>query len=150
MKETTPAAMSPCASKVVSTVWWVLEKSTQKNRIPPLFCWITRGKRKEKHITNIANNSIGVVYNRLHHFIADSPWEASQINQRSLEIINKRSQTKFKKGFSLILDNSGHRKSGCDRALGSLRLASAPSSGNFTSGVGQQYIRPLRKRGSRE
>ncbi len=59
---------------------------------------------KGKTYLTLANNSIGVVYNRLHHFIADSPWEASKINQRRLEIINKRSQTKFKKGFSLILD----------------------------------------------
>ena len=44
----------------------------------------------------MANNSIGVVYNRLHHFIADSPWKPTQINQRRLEIINKRSQTLFK------------------------------------------------------
>ena len=105
-----------------------MEKPTPKNRIPPLFGWITRGKRKEKHITNIANNSIGVVYNRLHHFIADSPWEASIINQRRLEIINKLSQTKFKKEFSLILDDSGHRKSG-----------------NFTSVVGRQYIGEIGK-----
>ena len=63
--------------------------------MPPLSGWTTRGKRKEKHITNIANNSIGVVYNRLNHFIADSPWKPTQINQRRLEIINKRSQTLF-------------------------------------------------------
>ena len=43
----------------------------------------------------MANNSIGVVYNRLHHFIAYSPWKPTQINQRRLEIINKRSQTLF-------------------------------------------------------
>ena len=43
----------------------------------------------------MANNSIEVVYNRLHHFIADSPWKPTQINQRRLEIIHKRSQTLF-------------------------------------------------------
>ena len=83
---------------------------------------------KGKTYLTLANNSIGVVYNRLHHFIADSPWEPTQINQRRIEIINKRSQTKFKKGFSLILDDSGHRKSG-----------------NFTSGVGRQYIGEIGK-----
>ena len=115
------------------------EKPTPKNRIPPLFGWITRGKRKEKHITNIANNSIGVVYNRLHHFIADSPWEASQINQRRLEIINKLSQTKFKKGLSLILDDSGHRNC-APPAPRFPRRKDGARSGNFTSGVGRQYI----------
>ena len=76
----------------------------------------------------MANNSIGVVYNRLHHFIADSPWDASKINQRRIEIITSRSQTKFRRGFSLILDDSGHRKSG-----------------NFTAGVGRQYIGEIGK-----
>ena len=56
----------------------------------------------------MANNSIGVVYNWLNHFTPYSPWESTQINQLLLERINKPSQTKFKKGFSLILDDSGH------------------------------------------
>ena len=53
------------------------------------------GESERKNISQMANNSIGVVYNRLHHFIADSPWKPTQINQRRLEIINKRSQTLF-------------------------------------------------------
>lgn len=48
------------------------------------------------------NNSIGIVYNMLHNFISDSPWELNKINQPSLEIINKPFQAKFKKEFSLI------------------------------------------------
>ena len=51
------------------------------------------GESERKNISQMANNSIGVVSNRLHHFIADSPWKPTQINQRRLEIINKRSQT---------------------------------------------------------
>ncbi len=86
------------------------------------------GDIESKNISQMANNSIGVVYNRLHHFIADSPWETSQINQRRLEIINKRYQTKSKRGFSLILDDYGHRKS-C----------------NFTSKLGRQYIEKIGK-----
>ena len=54
--------------------------------------------------------------------------EPTQINQRRLDIINKRSQTKLKKGFNLILDDQGHRKSG-----------------NFTSVVGRQYIGEIGK-----
>ena len=67
------------------------------------------GESERKNIYQMANNSIGVV---------DNPWQPTQINQGHLEIIDKPSQTKFKKGFSWILDNSGHGKSG-----------------NFTSGV---------------
>ena len=77
----------------------------------------------------MANKSIGVVYNWLHHLIPDSPWEPTKINQPRLERMNKPSQTKFKKGFSLILDDSGHWKSG-----------------NFTPGVGRQYIGEMSKK----
>ncbi len=60
--------------------------------------------------------------------------------------MNQCSQTKISRGFSLIVDDSGHRKSGCDRAVGSLRLARAPSSGNFTAGVGRQYIGKVKEK----
>ncbi len=42
--------------------------------------------------------------------------------------MNKCSQTRICRGFSLIVDDSGHRKSG-----------------NFTSGVGRQYIGEIGK-----
>ena len=127
MKETTPAAMPPCFER-----WCQQFDDCWKN--PPQRTGFRHylggllGESERKNISQMANNSIGVVYNRLHHFIADSPWEASQINQRRLQIINKRSQTKFKKGFSLILDDSGHRKSD-----------------NFISGVDRQYIGEIGK-----
>jgi SRSO17 transposase len=42
--------------------------------------------------------------------------------------MNKCSQTRISRGFSLIIDDSGHRKSG-----------------NFTDGVGRQYIGEIGK-----
>ena len=50
------------------------------------------------------------------------------MNNRRLEVINKCNQTKINSGFSLIVDDSGHRKSG-----------------NFTAGVGRQYIGEIGK-----
>ena len=76
----------------------------------------------------MADNSVGVVYHRLHHFLTDAPWEATQINERRLEVMNKCSQTRISQGFALIVDDTGHRKSG-----------------NFTSGVGRQYIGEIGK-----
>ena len=69
-----------------------------------------------------------MVYNRLHHFLTDAPWSALKINERRLEVMNKCSQTRISRGFYLILDDCGHRKSG-----------------NFTSGVGRQYIGEIGK-----
>lgn len=76
----------------------------------------------------MADNSVGVVYHRLHHFLTDAPWEATQINERRLQVMNKCSQTRISQGFALIVDDTGHRKSG-----------------NFTSGVGRQYIGEIGK-----
>jgi SRSO17 transposase len=86
------------------------------------------GESERKNLTQISENAIGVVYNRLHHFLTDAPWSASQVNEQRLAVMNKCSQTKISRGFTLILDDSGHRKSG-----------------NFTDGVGRQYIGEIGK-----
>ena len=92
MKETTSTAMPPYFEswcKQFDGCWKNLPQKTGfRHYLGGLL-----GERK--NISQMANNSIGVVYNRLHHFIADSPWKPTQINQRRLEIINKRSQTLF-------------------------------------------------------
>jgi len=51
-----------------------------------------------------------------------------ELNQRRLEVMNQCRQTKINRGFSLIMDDSGHRKSG-----------------NFTEVVGRQYIGEIGK-----
>lgn len=76
----------------------------------------------------MAADAVGVSYHSLHHFLTESVWSADQINERRLEVMNKCSQTRISKGFSLIVDDSGHRKSG-----------------NFTDGVGRQYIGEIGK-----
>jgi SRSO17 transposase len=76
----------------------------------------------------MANHAVGVTYHRLHHFLTEAPWSASQLNSRRLEVMNQCSKTRISRGFSLIVDDSGHRKSG-----------------NFTAGVGRQYIGEIGK-----
>ena len=51
-----------------------------------------------------------------------------ELNQRRLEVMNQCRQTKINRGFSLSVDDSGHRKSG-----------------NFTEVVGRQYIGEIGK-----
>ena len=80
------------------------------------------GESERKNLFQIAENAVGVTYKRLHHFLTEAPWSSSKINERRLELRNKCSQTRISRGFSLIIDDSGHRKSG-----------------NFTDGVGRQY-----------
>jgi len=64
-----------------------------------------------------------VVYHQLHHFLTEATWEADRLNERRKEVMQECNQTKLKRGFTLIIDNSGHRKSGKE-----------------TAGVGRQYI----------
>ncbi len=84
----------------------------------------------------MTDNIIGSSYHNVHHFISKSKWSASEINERRLKLMNKcpkglasrRNQTRIRNGFALIIDDSGHRKSG-----------------NFTEGVGRQYIGEIGK-----
>jgi SRSO17 transposase len=60
--------------------------------------------------------------------LTEAPWDTQQVNERRLEVMNQCSQTRISRGFTLIVDDSGHRKSG-----------------NFTAGVGRQYIGEIGK-----
>jgi SRSO17 transposase len=60
--------------------------------------------------------------------LTEAPWSDSKVNELRLETMSKCSQTRISRGFSLIIDDSGHRKSG-----------------NFTDGVGRQYIGEIGK-----
>jgi SRSO17 transposase len=127
MKETTPAAMPPCFDrwcKRFDDLWTHLaQKREFRNYIGGLL-----GESERKNLSQIANNAVGVTYHRLHHFLTEAPWSSLEINERRLLVMNQCSQTRISRGFTLIVDDSGHRKSG-----------------NFTAGVGRQYIGEIGK-----
>ena len=127
MKETTSAAMPPCFDKWCSKFDDLLRNKSQKREFRNYIGGLL-GESERKNVSQIARDSVEVTYHRLHHFITESPWEAQQINERRLGVMKKCSQTKISRGFSLIVDDSGHRKSG-----------------NFTAGVGRQYIGEIGK-----
>jgi SRSO17 transposase len=127
MKETTPAAMPPCFDrwcKRFDDVWThKAQKREFRNYIGGLL-----GESERKNLYQMANNAVGVTYHRLHHFLTEAPWDSQQVNERRLMVMNQCSQTRISRGFTLIVDDSGHRKSG-----------------NFTAGVGRQYIGEIGK-----
>ena len=86
------------------------------------------GESERKNLSQMASDTVGVTYHRLHHFLTEAPWSAPKVNERRLGVMNQCSQTKISRGFTLIVDDSGHRKSG-----------------NFTAGVGRQYIGEIGK-----
>jgi len=86
------------------------------------------GESEGKNLTQLSKDAVGVSYHRLHHFLTEAPWDAEVLNERRLEVMQQCSQTKIRRGFSLIIDDSGHRKSG-----------------SGTAGVGRQYIGEIGK-----
>ncbi|MGI2909079.1 IS701 family transposase [Tolypothrix sp. VBCCA 56010] len=127
MKETTPAAMPPCFEKWCKRFDDVFTHKAQKREFRHYLGGLL-GESERKNIFQMAENAVGVTYHRLHHFLTEAPWSSSLVNEHRLEIMNKCSQTRISRGFSLIIDDSGHRKSG-----------------NFTDGVGRQYIGEIGK-----
>jgi hypothetical protein len=127
MKETTPAAMPPCFDrwcKRFDDIWThQAQKREFRNYIGGLL-----GESERKNLSQMADNAVGVAYHRLHHFLTEAPWSTLEVNERRLVVMNQCSQTRISRGFTLIVDDSGHRKSG-----------------NFTQGVGRQYIGEIGK-----
>ncbi len=127
MRETTPSAMPPCFENWCKKFDDCFKTKAQKSGFRHYLGGLL-GPSERKNITQMADNAYVLVYNRLHHFMTDAPWRARKVNERRLEIVNKRQQTKVRQGFALIVDDTGHRKSG-----------------NFTDGVGRQYIGEIGK-----
>ena len=127
MKETTPAAMPPCFDRWCQRFDDCFKTQAQKSGFRHYLGGLL-GESERKNLTQMTENSVGVIYNRLHHFLTEAKWSAMSVNERRLAVMNKCSQTRISKGFSLIIDDSGHRKSG-----------------NFTQGVGRQYLGEIGK-----
>ncbi len=127
MKETTPLAMPPCFERWCQRFDDVFTHKAQKREFRHYLGGLL-GESERKNLFQLAENCVGVNYHQLHHFLTEAPWSGTKINERRLEIMNKCSQTRISRGFSLIIDDSGHRKSG-----------------NFTEGVGRQYIGEIGK-----
>jgi SRSO17 transposase len=86
------------------------------------------GDTERKNVRAMAESMVNGNYHSLHHFIHDAPWDAQAVNDRRLQILQSCRQTRIKDGFDLIIDDSGHRKSG-----------------SATAGVGRQYIGQIGK-----
>ena len=127
MKETTPAAMPPCFDRWCKKFDDLLRTKAQKREFRNYLGGLL-GESERKNVSQMARDAVEVTYHKLHHFLTEATWSADKINERRLEVMNKCNQTRISGGFSLIVDDSGHRKSG-----------------NFTAGVGRQYIGEIGK-----
>jgi hypothetical protein len=127
MKETTPDAMPPCFDKWCRRFDDVFRHQAQKKGFRHYLGGLL-GESERKNLTQMSHNAVGVVYHQLHHFLTEATWNAEKVNERRLQVMQQCSQTKVRRGFTLIIDDSGHRKSG-----------------NQTAGSGRQYIGEIGK-----
>ena len=110
MKETTPAAMPPCFNRWCQKFEDLFQNKSQKREFRNYLAGLL-GESERKNLSQIARDAVEVTYHRLHHFLTEAPWSSDLINEQRLQIMNKCNQTRICSGFSLIVDDSGHRKS---------------------------------------
>jgi SRSO17 transposase len=92
MKETTPSAMPPCFDRWCKRFDNVFTHQAQKREFRHYLGGLL-GESERKNLSVIASNAVGVTYHRLHHFLTEAPWSASQVNERRLQVMNQCSQT---------------------------------------------------------
>ena len=127
MKKTTPDAMPPCFEKWCHRFDEVFRHHAQK-KVFRHYLGGLLDPSERKNITQMSNNAVSVVYHQLHHFLTEATRDADLLNERRLQVMQQCNQTKLKRGFTLIIDDSGHRKSGKE-----------------TAEVGRQYIEEVGK-----
>ena len=127
MFDTVPEAMPKCFETWCSKFDDIFQRTTQQQHFRAYLAGLlSEGHRK--NVAAIACATVGTEYYNLHHFLHDAPWDAEALNNRRLDVLWQCRQTRPKPGFSLIIDDSGHRKSG-----------------SATDGVARQYIGQIGK-----
>jgi hypothetical protein len=120
--DTVPEAMPPCFEKWCGKFDDIFGRGTQQSHFRTYLAGLlSDGQRK--NIAAIASSTVGASYYNLHHFLHDSPWDEQALNERRIQVLWQCRQTRPSARFKLILDDSGHRKSGSE-----------------TDGAGRQYI----------
>ena len=127
MRETISTAMPPCFDRWCKRFDDIFKTKAQRKEFRHYLGGLL-GESERKNLSQIAEDTVDVSYHSLRHFLVRASWGEQQINDRRLEVMKSCRQTKPSTGFSLIIDDSGHRKSG-----------------NFTDGVGRQYIGEIGK-----
>jgi len=111
MRETKSTALPPCFERWCKRFDDVFKTQAQRKEFRHYLGRLL-GESQRKNLSQIAQDMIDVSYHSLRHFLVRAKWSASDINERRLQVMEKTRQTRISSGFSLIVDDSGHRKSG--------------------------------------
>lgn len=127
MKDQVPAAMPQCFENWCRRFDDVFSRQKQRQEFR-IYLGGLLGESQRKNLSQLATNTVDGAYNSLRHFLTKAPWDEQELNNRRLEVMHSCRQTTPSRGFTLIVDDSGHRKSG-----------------DSTAGVGRQYIGEIGK-----
>lgn len=127
MKDQVLAAMPQCFENWCRRFDDVFSRQKQRQEFR-VYLGGLLGESQRKNLSQLATNTIDGSYNSLRHFLNNAPWDEQALNEQRMEVMRACRQTTPRKGFTLIVDDSGHRKSG-----------------NATDGVGRQYIGEIGK-----
>lgn len=127
MDDLVPNALPPCFDSWCSRLDSVFSRSAQRRCFRTYLAGLL-GTSHRKNLSQLADHTLGVSYESLHHFLTASPWDELRFNSQRISVMSQCRQTKPSRQFRLVLDDSGHRKSGSD-----------------TDGVGRQYLGEIGK-----
>jgi len=127
VKDQVPAAMPQCFENWCRRFDDVFSRQKQRQEFRVDLGGLL-GESQRKNLSQLSTNTVDGSYNSLRHFLNHAPWDEVRLNNRRLEVMHQCRQTTPSKGFTLIVDDSGHRKSG-----------------TATDGIGRQYIGEIGK-----
>jgi len=127
MLDTVPEALPNCLENYLRKFDDIFENTAQRRHFREYAAGLL-SEIHRKNIMTIAESTVGCEYVNLHHFLHNAPWSADRLNDRRIEIAWQHKNTRPQVGYRLILDDSGHRKSG-----------------SHTDGVARQYIGQIGK-----
>jgi SRSO17 transposase len=127
MLDTVPEALPNCLENYCSKFDDIFQNSAQRKHFMASFAGLF-SECHRKNLQAIAESTVGCEYVNLHDFLHNAPWDAAALDDRRLDVVWQHRNTRPQVGFELILNDSGHRKSGSE-----------------TNGVSYQYIGQLRK-----
>ena len=127
MKESVLSAMPKCFDKWCHNFDDLFSRQVQRQQFRTYLSGLL-GESQRKNMSQMVSNIVSSSYNSLRHFLTQAPWNEDTVNERRIKLMEKCRQTKIRKEFSLIVDDSGHRKSG-----------------HQTAGVGRQYLGEIGK-----
>ncbi|WP_192816698.1 hypothetical protein [Baaleninema simplex] len=112
MRETTPAAMPPCFEKWCKRFDPDFKTQAQKKGFRHYLGGLL-GESQRKNINSDGKRLGGSGLQPLTSFYNGNPLGTEKrINERRLKVVDSCHQTRVGRGFALLLDDTGHRKSG--------------------------------------